>query len=410
MTDRIITALNGIGASAWIINAVETESFELFTIRHSEDMRRSKKISDCAVTVFNDFESYRGSSTVMIFPSMTDEELISKLRTAYESAGYVKNPYYELPEKYTGTFESIEVDLSCAALQMKQALYAKDTDDTAFINSSEIFAVKTRERVLTSAGTDTAFETLSVKGEFVAQCTQPADVELYFSFDYKNADTQALAALASEALETVRDRARAVNPPKAGKYDVLLTRDALSEIAGTYAEKADAGMVFAHYSNYEVGAEVTGKGLNITLFSNRPVSEDGIYMPERPLIKEGRLLALHGSTRFCRYLGIEPTGSYGCVRLESGTVPLNEMQYDGVLMPVAFSDFQADALRGTFAGEIRLAYLFRDGQKQLVTGGSISGSLTEKQADMVFSRERRRTADYDGPYAVLLRGVSVAGE
>ena len=39
----------------------------------------------------------------------------------------------------------------------------------------------------------------------------------------------------------------------------------------------------------------------------------------------------------------------------------------------------------------------------------MNGSILEAQKDMVFSKERYLTAEYDGPYAVRLRGVSVAG-
>ena len=80
------------------------------------------------------------------------------------------------------------------------------------------------------------------------------------------------------------------------------------------------------------------------------------------------------------------------------------------LWAVAFSDFQMDHMSGHFGGEIRLAYLIEaDGTVTPVTGGSVNGSILEAQRSLVFSQERYLTAAYDGPYAVRLKDVSVAG-
>ena len=76
---------------------------------------------------------------------------------------------------------------------------------------------------------------------------------------------------------------------------------------------------------------------------------------------------------------------------------------------MTFSDFQMDAMSGHFGGEIRLAYLIEDGKVTPVTGGSVNGSILEAQKDLTFSAERYQTARYDGPYAMRLKGVSVAG-
>lgn len=68
-----------------------------------------------------------------------------------------------------------------------------------------------------------------------------------------------------------------------------------------------------------------------------------------------------------------------------------------------------DPLSGHFGGEIRLAFLY-DGEKEIpVTGGSINGSILAVQGNMLFSRERYQNDEYEGPYAVRIEGVEVAG-
>ncbi|MDD7688452.1 MAG: TldD/PmbA family protein, partial [Clostridiales bacterium] len=68
------------------------------------------------------------------------------------------------------------------------------------------------------------------------------------------------------------------------------------------------------------------------------------------------------------------------------------------------------AFSGHFGGEIRLAYLYdENGNRSLVTGGSVNGEIFSCQKDIVFSDERYSAYDYEGPFAMKVKGVSVAG-
>ena len=73
-----------------------------------------------------------------------------------------------------------------------------------------------------------------------------------------------------------------------------------------------------------------------------------------------------------------------------------------------------DSFTGQFGGEIRLAYLVdeKDGKPYVkkFTGGSVNGSIFEAQKNMVFSKERYKDDSYEGPYAIKLSDISVAGE
>lgn len=422
MIAKIQKALEKLNIAVWQITETSTENAELYYILKKEDIRREKNILEISVTVYRDFESdgkpMRGSSSVLVFAGMTEEEIENKLRLAYENAQYVKNAFFELADPVGDEMESEEGfgSLSCAeaASVMADALFTADEMEDAYINSAEIFASLKRTRILSSRGVNVSYSTKKISGEFVVECEEPEDVEMYHDFEYSDVDTLALSQLALDALSTVSDRAHASEAPKAGEYDLILTKKHVFTVLSAYAEKADAGMIFAKYSPYSVGMpvqgeEIKGEKLNITLVPDEPYSYDGVKMPERPLLKEGVLQSIHGATRFCRYLGIEPTGSYQNIRVENGSVPLTDMKKKPYLMPVAFSDFQMDALRGRFGGEIRLAYLFDGERIHLVTGGSVSGSLLEKQGELTFSTERYTDSNYNGPYAMLIPSVSVAG-
>ena len=422
MIEAIKSALSALNIQTWVVSEVSKESAELFFIRKAEDMRRAKAVREFSVTVYRDFSEdgreMRGSSAVLFQPGMTGDEIHSKLRNAYEAARYVKNPFFALPEPHrevrAAEGELAELPLEETAQIMADALFTPDVLDDSFINSAEIFAERARKRVLTSEGADVSFSVNRVKGEFVAQCAAPKDVEMYFDFEYDVPDTLALSALSAEAITTVRDRAEAETAPAAGSYDLILTKKHAATVLSAYAESCDAALIYAKYSPYAVGSavqgeNVTGDRLNISVFSQEPFSPDGIPMPERPLLEDGKLVGIYGATRFCRYLGLEPTGSYSCIRVRGGETPLADMKARPYLMPIAFSDFQMDALSKRFGGEIRLAYLFDGNSVQLVTGGSVSGSLLEKQGEMTFSKERYADSAYDGPCAIRIPGVSVAG-
>lgn len=420
MIVKMKEALSRLQIDTWRINWNHTETAELFYIGRGADMRRAADYTEAQVTVYHDFEfagkKMRGSALVNVFPGMDDKALDKAIGEAYAAAAHVKNAWYELPAPVVDLQSAPEETetLAQSAKRMADALYSADILGDAFINSAEIFAEKSDVRVVASNGLDVAYTKHAYKGEFVTQCTKPQDVEIYTSFSYTKPDTEALKKEAEEALQTVQARAGATENPKAGSYDCVISGQQIARLLSAYAMKANASMVFARYSQYAVGSSVQGEGvqgekLNISLKSPVPYSAEGVAMPGMPLTKDGVLQNLHGEARFCRYLGIEPAGNYGTVCVENGSVPMAEMLKAPCIHPVEFSDFQVNPLSGQFGGEIRLAYVYDENGVHTVTGGSINGSLLEAQKDMLFSAERYGSSQYEGPMAVKLRNVSVAG-
>lgn len=422
MRDIILNALAALNIADYQIESVVTESVELFFIKKTLDMRRTKRATAYTVTVYRDLEAegekQRGMSTARIFEGMTAAEVEKSLKGAWFAAQFAKNPHFTL---YAGKKEapvdmpSTLADRSLAedALLMAEALFAADTDEDAFINSAEVFASRKQVSLLNSAGTDVAHSHYLVEGEFVTQCKEPQDVEQFFQFKYADLNTEALTAKAKQAIAAVRDRAAAQKSPQAGTYSVVLSGEEVATLMEYYTERSLAPYVYAHYSDWAVGKpiqgeEVQGEKLNLTLLPLVPYSEEGIPMIERPLVKDGELQLIYGANRFCQYLGIEPTGYYERIGVQNGTVPLADLR-KGCLCPVSFSGFEMDSFTGHFGGEIRLAYLYTEDGVQILTGGSINGNLSEKQGNLTFSTERYDTLNYTGPFAVRIDGVEVAG-
>ncbi len=426
MIERIKSALERCGISLWRINERVDETTELFFVKKQLDTRRTKDVRKYEVTVFRDVEAKdggkpgRGFTSIPVLPSMDGRQLEEELKGAYYAAQFAANPYFDLPDPVQAPMveeagELAQAPLARSAGKMARALFGPDVHEDAFVNSAELFVWRVRRRILSSEGTDVSFVNSGVDGEFVVQCKEPEDVEIHNQFEYDALDEEALSAKVAEALTFVRDRARAKRVLKSGKYDLILSGNAVMEVLSYYRDRSAAGMVYPKYSTWKPGDDVqeeaAGERLALTLRAFHPYSLEGIPTGEDlPLLEDGKLLAWHGPNRFCRYLGVKPTGNYQKIACGNGTVPFEELKKGPCLWAVTFSDFQMDAMSGHFGGEIRLAYLIEaDGTVTPVTGGSVNGSILEAQKDLTFSADRYLTAWYDGPYAVRLSGVSVAG-
>lgn len=421
--ERIKKLLKEAGVSDYIIYGCKERTAELFFVKKQLDTRRIKDVEKFRVTVFRtdekDGKQLRAATDVTVLAEMTDAEMLDAFKGAYFAAQFAMNPYYALPDPVRAPLIEAHGRLAeqapeQSAGEMAAALFKADCETDAFLNSAEIFAIQKRSHVISSVGTDVSWTEAEVKGEYVVQAKEPEDVEMYRDFAYTELNTEALTAQAKEALSFVRDRARAQKILKSGNYDVILTDENVMMTLWFYGDRAAARMLYPGYSTWKIGDDVQGETrgdrVTLTLRALAPYSKEGIPMRDLALIENGVMRATHGPNRFCRYLGAEPTGDYRKYSCDNpGTMSFAEMQKRPCLWAVTFSGFEMDAFSGHFGGEIRLAYLIEDGKLTPVTGGSINGSILDAQKDIVFSTERYTEIGYDGPYAILLKNVAVAG-
>lgn len=423
MIEQIKAVLGQLGIDGYRIVENLQESLECFFVRKKLDLKRRTDVTDYTVRVFcphgKDGKQMVGSSEVHLHPEMETAEIREILQKAYHAAALVHNEYYELnmgkkEEFVRSNSQFARQSLEESIRQTAEVLYAADASGKVFINSAEIFAKRVVRRIMNSRGVDVSYETYLVSGEYVVQCIEPRDVETYHQFSYHDANLEALRREVAEAFAMTQARAEADRPPRAGKYTILLSGSNLQEILQYYCERSHASAIYQKYSNFQIGDhvqgdEVKGDMLTIIMKAKEPYSNEGIFMKDRPLIEHGTLKMFHGGCRNAYYLGIEPTGDYTSISVPVGSRTMEELKSSPYLHIVSFSDFQMDPLSGHFGGEIRLAFLY-DGEKEIpVTGGSINGSILAVQGNMLFSRERYQNDEYEGPYAVRIEGVEVAG-
>lgn len=422
---RYIDLLKKAGVEAYIIKNEKVSSVELFFIKKNLDMRRMKDVEKINITVYKDLEGNgektRGGSSLNINSKMSDEEIEKRIKAALFSVEFSQNKFYELPKKTVSDTviqksDLMDCSLSETADKFTEAFFEEDNDEKAFANSFELFVIEENVRIVTSEGTDVSYKSRSVKGEFVAQCKEPQDVETYQNFEYDSLALSDFKALVKKTLKMTADRAIAKKMPKTGTYDVVISDKYMEDMMGFYGERAHSAYIYQKYSDYEIGKNVQGDDLrgdilNVKFGVREPFDECGIPMKEKDFITDGVLKTIHGSLRFNYYLGVEQSGTYRKTIVAPGSMKMSEMFNRPCLHIVNFSDFQMDALDGHFGGEIRLAYLYDGkGNVECVTGGSINGNMFEAQKNFRFSKETEKLAGYNGPTAVLIENVPLAGE
>lgn len=431
MIKKILSALKKSGVELYQITETRQEKVELYFIRKSLDMQRMGDIRQAEIVVYKEFLEndmrMMGSAAVQVQDSYTEDMMEKLFRDALYAAGFVKNKYYELYSgKEEARKEASEITgcpadqtltgkpLTEIAQSFAEALFAEDQETDVFLNSAEIFALKTTCHIINSNGVDVNYCKSRVEGEFVVQCTKGQDVETYQHFAYVNCDTKPLRNKVRETLQMTRDRAKAVSAPPAGEYRVILSGPYVEEIFDYYVRRSSASMIYQKYSTFQIGCNVQGgtaqkDPIHLTLKATVPYSTEGIPMKDRELIRDGNLLMIHGTNRFAYYLNLEPTGNYESYKVPTGNVALEDMRQGAYLEVVNFSDFQMDSFSGHFGGEIRLAYLC-DGKKRIpVTGGSINGNILDAQKSLVFSSQTQTEESFEGPLAVCMEKIQVAG-
>lgn len=407
------------------------EANELFFIKKNVDMDRAKAVHHFKVTVYKDSEEngekYRGSASVKIHPTMSNTEIKKAIQEAFFAAQYVKNPYYPLV-KPTSKYKTMECSkFSKESLpywinEITKAVYKNDNYEKGGINSCEIFLNKVYTHIINSEGVDAESTDYECMVEFITTWKEASEeVELYKCLNFSELDEEEITQEVDKMINICKEKAIAKNTPNVDNASVLFTGEAVKDLFSFYYSKSNAIAVYQNESTWKIGDKVQGedvKGDLITLtldpfMKNSTCScsfdEDGLHLQEVTILENGVLKRYIGNSRYAHYLNTAPTGSINNIRVSGGSKSLDELREEPHIEAAAFSDFTMDDLTGDFCGEIRLAWYFDGKNKIPVTGGSISGNINELQNQMFLSREIEKHNSFEGPKAVKLLNVTVAG-
>ena len=169
---------------------------------------------DIYVTVYHDFEEYRGSSNFILNAADDEQTIEAKIHLAINTAKKVKNPKFELvnpSDEKMVEVESIKTDnLNSVAIKCADAIMSANHYREGWINSVEIFVTNKSNRFINSKGVDLYFEKNSLEVEIIPTWKgENEEIELYLDFKTIELDYEDIKNRTDRILKEAKLRAEA---------------------------------------------------------------------------------------------------------------------------------------------------------------------------------------------------------
>ncbi len=424
MLETLLKILKESDAAGWRVIQEKIQGWEYYFIRHQLDQNRAKEVEHVDVTVYCSIEDgkYLGMAAASVAPTATEQELRKTVSDLIFQASLVKNKPFELNERK----EAEPMEIRIPSLKEEAGKFirtyrkVKETE-TENINSYEIFTNLITRRLITSTGIDVTESYPSSMNEVVVNARREGhEIELYRLYHSGTCDSDGLKKEIEDTLRYGKDRLAAVPTPDLGHTAVLFSTDAALHIYRYFLSNLNAAFVCRGMSSFEIGKpvadEIRGDCVTIKACRYLPNSNtnfaydaEGAPVMDCTLIENSVPVRYWGNRMFSQYLQLRDSFSVTNWTAEGGTRSEEDLRKEDYLEVVEFSDFQVDVMTGDIFGEIRLAYLHKDGKTIPVTGGSVSGDVKECLKDMYMSGETKQYNNAVIPAVTLLHNVTVTG-
>ena len=425
MENFILELLKKSGADGWAVRDEIRTGWEFYFIRHRLDQNRVRDTEHITLTVYKAFEEeekkFLGSASAELAPTATEAEAEKLIRSLLFEAGLIRNPAYALNPPCGEPAAMQQPDVKAIAGDFLRAMRSVEENESADINSYEIFTDSVCRRLVTSTGIDVTDVYPASMAEVVVNARdEKREIELYRMYRSGSCDAAGLKANVAETLRFGRDKLRAEKTPALGRCDVVFSTDDALQLYGYYIDRMSAGMIYQGISDCEIGKRVAedqgGDALSVravrTLENsshNGAFDAEGAPVRDMTLISGGVAEHFYGSQMFSQYIGLKDSFIPGNFVVEGGESSAAELRTGRYLEIVEFSDFQVSPMNGDIAGEIRLGYLHDGESVTVVEGGSVSGTMRELGGAMRFSKEQKQYNNYLIPAVTRLYGVSITG-
>ena len=410
--------------SAYEIKAVENEGKQLYYVLGKLETSRAVSSEDIRVSVYHDFETFRGSSNFNVTANDDAESIAAKIRDCVAKAKQVKNPYYPLAENQKSVQDKKELKekVSASLKNVADALFAANHFANTDMNATEIFADVDHVRFLNSNGVFHSYDKLSLFIESIPSYNAEEDeYELYFSTRKGSFSCEGLTEEMEEELKNVRYRAEAktlkeVDLP--ANIPVVVKSSMIGYLMGYFASQLSYQSTYYQSNHFKVGDVVSQKPFSLTLkgeeegaLASSPIDENGLHLGQTKVIDKGVAAARWGDLRFGTYLKEEQiTGNYHVIVMDEYE-PISEEEFAQPHITIMnFSAPQLDDSSGYFGGEVRLALYENKGEIIPLTGFSISGNIFEAIHTAEFSEEcevSNGRISFKGPKYLILKNMSI---
>ncbi len=426
MLDTVISILKKAGLYGWEVNDMKTRGWEFYFIRHALDQHRVRDVEHLTIKVYQLIEDgkYLGFASAELPPTADEKEAERLIADLAYRATLVKNrPYTLQPLRPAHAAPAAETQVDVEAISKAFLETMRDLPETESedVNSYEIFVSEKTRRLVTSTGIDVSeVFPVSMIEVVVNARSEGHEIELYRSYRSGDCDREGLRKDLLRTMRYGRDRLHTSPTPALGKADVLFTTADAVRIYEYFAQRLNPQMVFRKLSDWEIGkpvsAEIRGDRLSLSALrslpnssTNRRYDAEGAPITDTVMLREGVPEHFLGGRMFSAYMGLEESFLPTNLSAFGGTHTEEELRRGPYLEVVEFSDFQVDSLTGDIFGEIRLAY-WHDGDRVTpVSGGSLSGSMSDFVKEMYLSEETVQYNNWSIPALTLLKNVTVTG-
>ena len=402
------------------ITVCNTKSSQLFYVLDRLETNRITNNRDISVTVYCDFDEYRGSSNFMVNSADDEKSVSAKIVNAVSAAHKIKNPKFELVKPSTDSLVEVgsidNENLTAVTLKVADAIMAANVYKEGWINSTEIFVEHVEHRFINSQGVDLHYGKTTLETEIIPTWKgQEEEIELYLDFKLCEENYDEITKRTDKILNEARARGIATKPSEEMKSaQVVMSGEMLALLMNNFAEDIHFANVYTESNHYKENDKLVDYDFNLTMKANvadsvssAPNDGNGLILKDTKIIENGQVKQYWGANRFGQYLGKTPTGNLPIVEVNVEPGVQTELPLPCIEI-LNFSSPQLESSSGYFGGEVRLGiYHDTNGEKTPITGFSVSGNIYEALKNATYSKASKTYENYHGPEFIAFKDCDV---
>lgn len=413
---------------AWNIKSIYKDTYQLYFIKQNLDMNREVEVKEYNITIFTKAtikgKEKIGSVSFDIYSSMSKEEISSQIDSHIELCQFTYNDLYSLPKKVSikPVVKDVcfdEMSLKDAAFIAADAMFEADKYDKGYINSAEIFINHIEKQYYDNNGNHFIYTSQNGQIELVTTWSEKnEEVELYKFMEFDTLKNDYIRNQTNNLLLQAGNRIKAIKTPDISNCKLLLTGEYVKDYFYHFILKTQTDSIYKRFSDITIGYDFHKKSNKADRISLRaepvlkhstkgaPYDDEGIALKKLYIIEKGIVKNLWGSNQASQYIHKPVNGTYSNFVASVGTLTNEELEEENYVEIIQLSGFDIDLITGDFGSEIRLAYLHqKNKEKQIITGGSVSGNIYDSIETVRFSNEIAQNNNFIGPKRVLLDKV-----
>lgn len=418
---------------AWQWTSVQKKSVELYSIFDTVETLRFNETENNSFLI----NTFPLSSNTKVhgearldFEKLPSNNWQERIEEAVKRSAYGQNPIYQLSEiwQHQGDNPSFSnqdaIENETQGMQQLEQIYsnfqlAQKKLSHCQVAASEFFLSTYQTRYQNNKELHLSFPSTQVLWDFVLLSPNQKK-ENHLIKKARSVELLKIEETLLHESELLLSSLSATLPPT-GNMPVVLADEALDTIFDFFSKQTSATALYHKYGLFEKGSSVFSKEpLEPLCLRSDPYLKgnlsfiffDELGFPIAPvdLIKNNIVQNFSIDGRFSAYLGLPMTSAFTTTVVASGVYSYDSFLEDNTLEILRLSTFQPNPISGDFSGEIRFAYLHKNGKKIPIKGGSVTGSSQKDFLKARYSKETEQRSNYFGPKGIWFENLTIAGE